>query len=149
MVIALDPLKWPADDGALTSDTVQVTKNGGATRVEGFWTVDNTGGTAVAMFYPQVQEVPTRTDVLENSTGYSVHIPGYDPAVALATGRGDPDFGPRGPRVIINDGMLPIPTGQRGYKTAFTTKCTQCHTHVHGTDSPSQTVPGLGNSMTR
>lgn len=46
-------------------------------------------------------------------------------------------------------GMVPNPWREAGYKRAFTTKCTQCHTHVHGTDLPAQTVPGLGRGLTR
>jgi DmsE family decaheme c-type cytochrome len=35
------------------------------------------------------------------------------------------------------------------FKAAFTTKCTQCHSHVHGSDLPSQSLPGQGKSFTR
>lgn len=39
--------------------------------------------------------------------------------------------------------------GIRGFNIAFTTKCTQCHTKVHGTDLPSQAVPGQGQGLVR
>ena len=32
---------------------------------------------------------------------------------------------------------------------AYATKCTQCHSQVHGSDLPSQTVPGQGRALTR
>jgi DmsE family decaheme c-type cytochrome len=51
------------------------------------------------------------------------------------------------------------PTGSRNYttitsnyhsfKAAWTTKCTQCHTQIHGSDLPSQSVPGRGEALTR
>ncbi|MGK2856103.1 MAG: DmsE family decaheme c-type cytochrome [Thermoanaerobaculia bacterium] len=41
------------------------------------------------------------------------------------------------------------PFGNKSYNVAFSTKCTQCHSKVHGSDLPSQSVPGLGKSLTR
>lgn len=35
------------------------------------------------------------------------------------------------------------------WKKAFTTKCTQCHQQVHGSDLPSQGVSSMGRSLTR
>lgn len=35
------------------------------------------------------------------------------------------------------------------WKIAWTTKCTQCHTQVHGSDEPSQSVSGSGEALTR
>ena len=35
------------------------------------------------------------------------------------------------------------------WSQAYATKCTQCHSQVHGSDLPSQTVPGQGGSLTR
>ncbi len=32
---------------------------------------------------------------------------------------------------------------------AYATKCTQCHVQIHGSDLPSQTVPGQGRGLTR
>ena len=34
-------------------------------------------------------------------------------------------------------------------KQAFLTKCTQCHTEVHGSDLPSQSISGQGTGLTR
>ena len=39
--------------------------------------------------------------------------------------------------------------GAMGFKMAFGTKCTQCHSHIHGSDLPSQSVPGRGKALTR
>lgn len=39
--------------------------------------------------------------------------------------------------------------GRRGFNIAFTTKCTQCHARVHGSDLPSQSVPGRGQGLTQ
>ncbi|NDY42922.1 DmsE family decaheme c-type cytochrome [Dissulfurirhabdus thermomarina] len=36
-----------------------------------------------------------------------------------------------------------------GFQKSFMTKCTQCHSQVHGSDLPSQTVPGGGHGLTR
>jgi hypothetical protein len=35
------------------------------------------------------------------------------------------------------------------FKRAWTTKCTQCHSRIHGSDLPSQAVPGKGKALTR
>jgi hypothetical protein len=35
------------------------------------------------------------------------------------------------------------------FNRAWTTKCTQCHSRVHGSDLPSQAVPGQGKALTR
>jgi len=72
------------------------------------------------------------------------YIPAYDPAVPIR-GR-DPSDRP-GP--TFPDGLLPIPNGLAGYKMAYVTKCTQCHVEVHGSDSPSQTVPSQGRGLMR
>ena len=40
-------------------------------------------------------------------------------------------------------------TDSHSYKAAFTTKCTQCHFQIHGSDLPSQSVPSRGESLTR
>ena len=39
--------------------------------------------------------------------------------------------------------------GRLGYKVAYTTKCTQCHIKVHGSDLPSQSTPSRGRALTR
>ncbi len=36
-----------------------------------------------------------------------------------------------------------------GFKRAMLTKCTQCHQSVHGTDLPSQSIPGQGRALNR
>lgn len=41
------------------------------------------------------------------------------------------------------------PYGQDGFKMAYGTKCTQCHSQIHGSDLPSQTVPGQGKGLIR
>ncbi len=41
------------------------------------------------------------------------------------------------------------PFGTRGMNVTFTTKCSQCHPRVHGSDLPSQTVTGSGRGLTR
>lgn len=41
------------------------------------------------------------------------------------------------------------PLGPRGFNIAMSTKCTQCHSRVHGSDLPSQTVAGKGQGLTQ
>ena len=41
------------------------------------------------------------------------------------------------------------PWGPEGFRRAFATECTQCHTKIHGSDLPSQTVPGRGEALLR
>ncbi len=41
------------------------------------------------------------------------------------------------------------PFGEHSFNVAFTTKCTQCHSQIHGTDLPSQSIPGGGHGMVR
>jgi DmsE family decaheme c-type cytochrome len=41
------------------------------------------------------------------------------------------------------------PAGEHSFNRSFTTKCTQCHSQVHGTDLPSQSTPGAGQGMVR
>jgi DmsE family decaheme c-type cytochrome len=36
-----------------------------------------------------------------------------------------------------------------GSKRGFLTKCTQCHTEIHGSDLPSQSISGQGRALTR
>ncbi|MFH1686545.1 MAG: DmsE family decaheme c-type cytochrome [bacterium] len=36
-----------------------------------------------------------------------------------------------------------------GWKAGMLTKCTQCHTEIHGTDSPSQSISTGGGALTR
>jgi DmsE family decaheme c-type cytochrome len=74
---------------------------------------------------------------LEGNNESETYIPRFDPA-------NNPDDG-----ITYPDGLVPNPFQESGYKRAFTTKCTQCHTQVHGSDLPSQTVPGQGNGLMR
>jgi predicted CXXCH cytochrome family protein len=39
--------------------------------------------------------------------------------------------------------------GERGWRAAFGTKCTQCHTMIHGTDLPGHSTPSRGKALTR
>ena len=39
--------------------------------------------------------------------------------------------------------------GTTAYKKAYTTKCTQCHVKIHGSDLPSQSTTSRGRSLTR
>ncbi len=36
-----------------------------------------------------------------------------------------------------------------GWKKGMLTKCTQCHSQIHGSDMPSQAIPTGGNALTR
>ena len=60
----------------------------------------------------------------------------------------DPEFDPDVDRPTYPDGTVPN-IGPSGFRQAFTTKCTQCHTQVHGSDSPSQAVPNSGRGLMR
>jgi DmsE family decaheme c-type cytochrome len=41
------------------------------------------------------------------------------------------------------------PWGEHGMNISYTTKCSQCHSQIHGTDLPSQTLTGAGFGMVR
>jgi DmsE family decaheme c-type cytochrome len=41
------------------------------------------------------------------------------------------------------------PFGVHGMNIAFTTRCTQCHSQIHGTDLPSQALAGGGRGLVR
>lgn len=41
------------------------------------------------------------------------------------------------------------PFGESGWRRAFGTKCTQCHTKIHGSDLPSQSITGGGKALIR
>lgn len=41
------------------------------------------------------------------------------------------------------------PFGAVSFNKGFTTRCTQCHAKVHGSDLPSQTTTGRGKGLTR
>jgi DmsE family decaheme c-type cytochrome len=74
---------------------------------------------------------------LEAHEETEVYVPRYDPAQNPSDG------------YTYENGMVPNPFGADGYRRAFTTKCTQCHSEVHGSDLPSQTVSGMGRGLTR
>ena len=74
---------------------------------------------------------------LEAFPDSEVYIPRFDPANGASDG------------VTYPGGMVPNPWGESGYKRAYTTKCTQCHSAIHGTDLPSQTLPGGGDALMR
>lgn len=46
-------------------------------------------------------------------------------------------------------GTTTNPFGSSGWRQAFTTKCTNCHPSVHGSDLPSQGITSHGGSLTR
>ncbi len=74
---------------------------------------------------------------LEAFPDSEAYIPRFDPANAPSDG------------ITYPGGMVPNPWGESGYKRAYTTKCTQCHSAIHGTDLPSQTLPGGGDALMR
>lgn len=74
---------------------------------------------------------------LEGEEDDEVYVRRYDPTYGAVDGETYPG------------GLVPNPFGGQGYKLAFTTKCTQCHTQVHGTDLPSQAVSGGGKGLSR
>ncbi len=55
---------------------------------------------------------------------------------------------PDGP-ITIGGTLRQNVSGEHSINRAFSTKCTQCHPNVHGSDLPSQTVPGMGRALTR
>lgn len=53
------------------------------------------------------------------------------------------------PKTLPAGGYSANPFGEAGWRVAYLTKCTQCHFRIHGTDNPSQTVPGKGKGLIR
>ncbi|MGQ9494695.1 MAG: DmsE family decaheme c-type cytochrome [Thermoanaerobaculaceae bacterium] len=53
------------------------------------------------------------------------------------------------PTVIVGGRPYPNVLGAYGYQRSFATKCTQCHTQIHGSDLPSQGITSQGRSLTR
>ncbi len=51
--------------------------------------------------------------------------------------------------VTIGGKNYPNVLGEHGFQRAFGTKCTQCHTQIHGSDLPSQGVPSRGTGLVR
>ncbi len=43
----------------------------------------------------------------------------------------------------------PYTSSMTGSKRGFLTKCTQCHTQIHGSDLPSEAISALGRALTR
>jgi predicted CXXCH cytochrome family protein len=41
------------------------------------------------------------------------------------------------------------PNGLSGWRQAFGTRCTQCHSQIHGSDLPSQSITSRGKALTR
>ena len=41
------------------------------------------------------------------------------------------------------------PYGSDSFNVSMTTKCTQCHSQIHGSDLPGQTTPGGGHALVR
>ncbi len=41
------------------------------------------------------------------------------------------------------------PNGPTGFNRAYTTRCSACHSRVHGSDLPTQAVSGRGNGLAR
>ena len=56
---------------------------------------------------------------------------------------------PEGPTFTVGGREYPNVLGSHGYQMSFSTKCTQCHSQVHGSDLPSQGISSNGRSMTR
>jgi hypothetical protein len=67
------------DLDSATSDTLIVKNRATGAQITGYYHKVNSGGRGIVTFYPQVQEVPARTDIFAENTGYSVEIPAYDP----------------------------------------------------------------------
>ena len=51
--------------------------------------------------------------------------------------------------VVRSDPASVIGPTDHGFAKSFMTKCTQCHSRVHGSDLPSQTVTGAGRGLIR
>lgn len=56
---------------------------------------------------------------------------------------------PEAPTFTVGGRQYPNVLGAHGYQRSFATKCTQCHTQVHGSDLPSQGISSRGRSLTR
>jgi DmsE family decaheme c-type cytochrome len=51
--------------------------------------------------------------------------------------------------VVVGGKPYPNVMGADGNQKAFGTRCTQCHTAIHGSDLPSQTTTGRGKGLVR
>ncbi|GBC80416.1 Cytochrome c-type protein NrfB [bacterium HR09] len=56
---------------------------------------------------------------------------------------------PEAPVFTVGGRQYPNVLGAHGYQRSFATKCTQCHTQIHGSDLPSQGISSRGRSLTR
>lgn len=56
---------------------------------------------------------------------------------------------PEAPTFTVGGRQYPNVMGAHGYQRSFATKCTQCHTQIHGSDLPSQGISSRGRSLTR
>lgn len=56
---------------------------------------------------------------------------------------------PEAPTFVVGGKTYRNVLGVHGYRQAFSTRCTQCHTQVHGSDLPSQGISSRGKSLTR
>ncbi|MCP4896905.1 MAG: cytochrome C, partial [bacterium] len=50
---------------------------------------------------------------------------------------------------LINPREYENPQGMYSMNATFTTRCSQCHSQVHGSDLPSNSLAGGGHGMTR
>lgn len=83
-----------------------------------------------------------------SSNASNVAFNAYNPDGSLAT----PPVGTSTPSTVFA-GTQPGATipmtntlGEHSWQQAFGTKCTVCHSQVHGSDLPSQTAPTIGNN---
>lgn len=51
--------------------------------------------------------------------------------------------------VMLPSGGSANPNGLSGWRQAFGAKCTQCHSQIHGSDLPSQSITSRGKALTR
>ena len=74
-----------------------------------------------------------------------------EPFLCLQCHEGHFHIGRSGATTAVNtpSGGSSNPFGEKGWRVAFGTKCSQCHKQIHGTDMPSQSVPGRGKALIR
>ncbi|MCU0726661.1 MAG: hypothetical protein MUE73_12885, partial [Planctomycetes bacterium] len=66
----------PVDPTSVSANTIKIFREGTESQVSGYY---ETVGSTVT-FWPQVDEIPARSDIFVANTGYSVVVPGFDPA---------------------------------------------------------------------
>jgi len=78
-----EPIRFEFNDlldwDTINKNTMIVKPYGGGTQIAGFYQKQDISGSTVVTFWPQAQELPARTDVLSNNSGYSLEIPAYNP----------------------------------------------------------------------